>query len=1071
MIVFTQRLHLYHRWYSRINIYSRLLYSKRPSPYSHTVNSPKTDFPLSLDNVHQRELQIQKKCDFEGLYVWQKRLKRKERFVIHDGPPYANGKVHVGHALNKILKDIINRYKLLRGYEIVYKPGWDCHGTPIEQKTLSSVGRRVESMGAVEIRKMASQFAHESSQGQKSSFMSWGVMADWEGGCYHTYDPHYEAKQLEAFYRLYEKGLVFQQYMPIFWSPSSRTALAESEIEYVDDYHSTQAYIRLPITHLSIHGGDLDRTYALIWTTTPWTLPFNKAICYGDGVRYILVQAISGDKYVISEKFKSELDQITNSPSQVLRTFEGIQLKSSIYTSTNGESAPFLPGGHVTNDKGTALVHTAPAHGVEDFQVALKHGLPLECQVDEEGRYMGCVEGMEGRLVLEDGNKLVLDKLGDLVLHQSAFKHSYPHDWRTKQPIIIRASKQWFIDTNKIKKDAINGISGVKSYPTSCLPSMQAQLDRRDYWCISRQRYWGVPLPVFYGKSDGTPVISRASIDHLKELFSKHGSDCWWKMGVDELLPSDVLNQLGVSGTEGLEKGSDILDIWFDSGVSWFCVLDEESRAPITADEIAVSGKYSEKATLKKEDGFGGNSGVEELSGGERGRNEGISDGVRWNERGNVNKVADVYLEGLDQYGGWFMSSLLTSTALQGTPPFKNLIVHGFALDEQGRKMSKSQGNVVDPDVVVKGDENNPGYGVDVLRMWVGGCGLEPSVVIGDSALEDNKQKVFRFRKSLRYLIGCLHDYQPTHQPINNLHLTDQYMLHLLADLVNKVTESYDVFNISRVTRVLDHFNSNKLSAFYLHVIKDRLYCGDKSSRGSVQHTIHHLLHTLSKLLAPITPHLAEEVYAYHPMNLMSSSVFKTCDWFENKWQNQSLASIYESLQPIRQGVFQMLASNRSSDFEVEIYASDQLMRGLELLYHTTPSFNSPLCEFMGTADVDIHGKSSSSLSSSSSSFSSSSYLSSSSSPYCSSPPLSLSSSSSSSSSASSSSSSKSPSSSSYSSSVNKDFGDFELTLKRSHRHKCPRCRRLTSEGTGGVLCVRCAGVVEEMANVGIFAY
>ncbi|ESN99013.1 hypothetical protein HELRODRAFT_188978 [Helobdella robusta] len=980
----------------------RALYSTKKTSFSSTVKTPKTSFPLSLESslICAREKEIQKKCGFDGLYKWQLLQDRSKQFVFHDGPPYANGQPHVGHALNKILKDITNRYKLLRGYKVRYVPGWDCHGTPIEQKALAAIQQQ-DKLNPLEIRKIAREYSENASGLQRDAFKRWAVMADWQNGCYFTTDPKYEALQLEAFYQLYEQGLVYQEYMPIFWSPSSKSALAESEIVYRDDHISTQVYIKFQINNfphaLLNHKCALDKVYAVVWTTTPWTLPFNKAICYGEGVRYCCLRSDRGELFVVGNKFQQRLEEILNGNKlQLVSEFMGSDLNSLTYISTNQNVCPFLPANHVTSDKGTGLVHTAPAHGVEDFQVALKFNLPMDCHVDDDGKYMGDADcsykHLQGLPVLGEGNQQVLKDYEDMIINKSMLTHSYPYDWRTKQPIIIKASKQWFINTNKIKQKAIDAMQDVCIHPNMSAAGMIAQLERRDYWCISRQRVWGVPIPVFYWGKDKKPLISRASIEHLKSLFEKHGSDCWWEMSTDQLLPKHVISPDGLEGgCSSLEKGKDILDIWFDSGVSWFAVLQGTSFYSL----IIVILNYD------------------------------CCDGMKV-------QVADVYMEGLDQFGGWFMSSLLTSMAIQQRPPFKKLVVHGFVLDENGRKMSKSLGNVVDPQVVVDGGQNTPAYGVDVMRLWAAHSGLDVAVSMGPNTLADHHQRLFKLRKSLRYLVGSLYDYKVSSMmnvvvdlnQLKQLHANDRYMLHLLHDLVLQVTAAYEEFNFSRVVRLIDWFTSSQLSAFYCHFIKDRLYCGDEIGRSSCQRTMMTTLYSLTLLLAPILPHFAEELFMYHPLDKVNSSVFKTSDWITPLWSDQSLAKHYDVVLSIREGLFQMLGTDKPGDFVLEISTNSHALDSLKVINssHAGPSYTSPLAELMLTADVHLKSLSS-----------------------------------------------NHPAESDHESLLKMhkhqvfhvNDTSFELTLKKPAMKKCSRCRRLTSDGHHQAgLCLRCSSLL-----------
>ena len=594
--------------------------SNSSKKYSATLNLPNTKFPLSLKNgvAVEREKQLQKTCDFMGLYEWQENQDRDKTFILHDGPPYANGATHVGHALNKILKDIINRYKVLNGYKVHYIPGWDCHGMPIEQKALAYAKEKYRNMNPMEIRKKAHAFASDTIKNQRKSFIDWGIMANWKDKCYYTFDSNYESNQLDIFYKMSESGYIYQEYMPVYWSPSSGTALAESELEYKSDHVSTSVFVKLAVNHIPDHLKSYTEDFpcfVVIWTTTPWTLPSNQAVCYGTGIKYSVVQNKSTQEvFIVARDFLQQFENMLDQGLNLLKDISGSDLQSMTYCHPLklDKSCPVLPANHVTVDKGTGLVHTAPAHGQEDFQVAVANQLPVLCYVDEEGNFMHELgSDLGGKQVLTDGNEAVLDLLRDKIIHKEPFTHSYPYDWRSKEPVILRASKQWFVDTSKIQSTAVKRLEDVHVIPSASERGMLSQLSARTYWCISRQRYWGVPIPVFYSKTTGEALLNNYTIEHLKSLVKENGSDCWWNMSIDELLPPHLKERCGIDNGDEFIKGNDVLDIWFDSGISWANVLQD-------------------------------------------------SDGC-----------CDVYLEGIDQFGGWFQSSLLTSVAVQKKSPYK----------------------------------------------------------------------------------------------------------------------------------------------------------------------------------------------------------------------------------------------------------------------------------------------------------------------------------------------------------------------------------------------------------------
>ncbi|KAG8584441.1 hypothetical protein GDO81_008829 [Engystomops pustulosus] len=623
--------------------------------YRDTVLLPHTDFPIrrSPEDTGATELRLQEETNFSQLYNWQKARKTKKEFSLHDGPPYANGDPHVGHALNKILKDITNRFHVMRGYKVSYVPGWDCHGLPIELRALAENGDKSDSLSPMEIRSRARAYAEKAIEKQKSSFIRWGVMADWDS-CYYTYDKKYEAKQLDVFFKMHEKGHIYQDYRPVFWSPSTRTALAEAELEYNQQHVSRSIFVKFPLQKpppklaSAIDGSGT--VSALIWTTQPWTIPANQAICYMPDTTYSIAKCgSSGELYILAADCVESTAQSLGTKFEVIQTFKGSDLEGGVcdHPTIPGRTSPLLAANHVTMGKGTGLVHTAPAHGIEDYGVASHHKLPVDCLVDEAGRFTAeAGADLESKVVLEDGNEAVIQMLLGTknLMKEESFVHSYPYDWRTKKPIIIRASKQWFVNTANVKDKAQEVLKKVKFTPASAASRMTEMLDRRTYWCISRQRSWGVPIPVFYHKETRDSLINRHTVGHIIKLVEQHGSDVWWTHPIEELLPKSVLEQAS-KGASALdyEPGRDVLDIWFDSGTSWAHVLDDAEQR------------------------------------------------------------ADVYMEGKDQLGGWFQSSLLTSVASRNKAPYKNVVVHGFTLSEKGEKMSKSLGNVVDPDVIING--------------------------------------------------------------------------------------------------------------------------------------------------------------------------------------------------------------------------------------------------------------------------------------------------------------------------------------------------------------------------------
>ncbi|XP_048212509.1 isoleucine--tRNA ligase, mitochondrial [Perognathus longimembris pacificus] len=876
------------------------------SRYRDTVLLPQTSFPMKLLGRQQPdvELEIQQKCGFSELYSWQRERKVKKEFCLHDGPPYANGDPHVGHALNKILKDIANRFHMMRGSKIHFVPGWDCHGLPIELKVLSELGGKAQNLSAMEIREKARSFAKAAIEKQKAAFTRWGIMADWNN-CYHTFDKEYEAKQLRVFYQMYDKGLVYRSYKPVFWSPSSRTALAEAELEYNPEHVSRSVYVKFPLLEPSPKLAPLtdgsSPISVLIWTTQPWTIPANEAVCYMPEAKYALVKcSTSGDLYIVAADKVAAVSSTLDTTFEVISSFEGVDLENGTcsHPLIPDKVSPLLPANHVTMAKGTGLVHTAPAHGMEDYSVASQHNLPMDCLVDEDGIFTDDAHPeLRKKAVLEEGTDIVIKMLQSAknLVKEEKLTHSYPYDWRTKKPVVIRASKQWFINIADVKTTAKELLKSVKFIPGAALNAMVDMLDRRPYWCISRQRVWGVPIPVFHHKTKDEYLINSQTIEHITKLVEQHGSDIWWTLPPEQLLPKEVLSQAG--GPEALEyvPGQDILDIWFESGTSWSCVLP------------------------------------------------------------GTDQRADLYLEGKDQLGGWFQSSLLTSVATKKKAPFKTVLVHGFTLGEKGEKMSKSLGNVIDPDVIINGGQDQstkPPYGADVLRWWVAESNVFSEVTIGSSALNAARDDIHKLRNTLRFLLGNVSGFNPETDsiPVDNMYVIDQYMLHLLQDLATKITDSYKQYDFGKVVRLLKAFYTRDLSNFYFSIIKDRLYCESENDprRRSCQTALAEILDVLVRSFAPILPHLAEEVFQHLPY-MKDQSIFRT-GWISTSsiWKKPGLEEAVESTCAMRDSFLASIPGKNAAEYEVIIVIEPGLLfEIMEMLQAEETSSTSQLNELM----------------------------------------------------------------------------------------------------------------------------
>ncbi|KAK1328081.1 hypothetical protein QTO34_012504 [Cnephaeus nilssonii] len=890
---------------------SNQLQNASDGKYRDTVLLPQTSFPMKLLGRQQpdTELEMQQKCGFSELYSWQRERKVKTEFCLHDGPPYANGDPHVGHALNKILKDIANRFHMMRGSKIHFVPGWDCHGLPIEVKVLSELGGKAQNLSAMEIREKARSFAKAAIEKQKSAFIRWGIMADWNN-CYYTFDGSYEAKQLRIFYQMYDKGLIYRSYKPVFWSPSSRTALAEAELEYNPQHVSRSVYVKFPLLKpapklASLIDGS-SPVSILVWTTQPWTIPANQAVCYMPDAKYAIVKcSTSGELYILAADKVTFVASALKTTFEVISTFSGADLENGTCTHPllPDKVSPLLPANHVTMTKGTGLVHTAPAHGMEDYSVASQHNLSTDCLVDEDG-FSQQLQGpeLQNKAVLDEGTDVVIKMLqaSKNLLLEEKLVHSYPYDWRTKKPVVIRASKQWFVNITELKATAKELLKKVKFIPGSAQNAMVEMMDRRPYWC----KECGVfRFPSFHHKTKDEFLINSQTIEHIAKLVEQHGSDVWWTLPPEQLLPKEVLSQVGGPDALEYEPGRDILDIWFDSGTSWACVLP------------------------------------------------------------GTDQRADLYLEGKDQLGGWFQSSLLTSVAARKKAPFKTVVVHGFTLGEKGEKMSKSLGNVIDPDVVINGGQDQgkePPYGADVLRWWVAASNVFTEVTLGPSALNAAREDISKLRNTLRFLLGNVAGFNPETDsiPVNKMYVVDQYVLHLLQDLAGKITDSYKQYDFGKVIRLLQAFYTRELSNFYFSIVKDRLYCEKASDpkRRSCQTALAEILDVIVRSFAPILPHLAEEVFQHVPYLKEPKSVFRT-GWITTSsvWKKPGLEEAMESACAMRDAFLGSIPGKNAAEYQVTIVIEPGLLfEIIEMLQAEETSSTSQLNELMMASQTTL---------------------------------------------------------------------------------------------------------------------
>lgn len=767
--------------------------------YKDTLLMPKTEFPMR-GNLSNKEPEIQEEWAEKDIYqMVLERTKGRPTFILHDGPPYANGDIHMGHALNKILKDFIVRFKSMNGFHAPYVPGWDTHGLPIETALTKNKKVKRKEMSTAEFRKLCEEYAWKQIEGQRNQFKRLGVRADWDNP-YVTLKPEYEAQQILVFGEMAKRGYIYKGLKPVNWSPSSESALAEAEIEYKDK-RSPSIYVSFKVKDGKgvLENGE----QFIIWTTTPWTLPANLGICVHPNLEYSVLQ-VGAERYVVaSELVKQVAKTLGFEEYEVVKTLKGKELDTIVAEHPiYGRDSLVMLGDHVTTDAGTGCVHTAPGHGEDDFIVSMKYGLDVLCPVDEKGVMTEEAPGFEG-LFYEDANKAITEQLeAKGALKKLDFiTHSYPHDWRTKKPTIYRATAQWFASIKDFREALLDNIKETKWVPAWGETRLFNMVRDRGDWCISRQRVWGVPIPVFYAEN-GEPIITDETIQHVSQLFREHGSNIWFEKEAKELLPEGFTHPGSPNGE--FTKEQDIMDVWFDSGSSHQAVLEE---------------------------------------------------------RDDLVRPADLYLEGSDQYRGWFNSSLSTAVAVTGKAPYKGVLSHGFTLDKEGRKMSKSLGNTIDPTKVAKQ------LGAEILRLWVSSVNYQADHPVSDDILKQVAEVYRKIRNTFRFLHGNLFDFNPAVNavPVEELREVDQYILIKLNKLIDKVKKAYDDYEFAIVYHAIHNFCTIELSSFYLDFAKDVVYIehADHPDRRSMQTVFYETLMALVKLTAPILPHTADELWSH----------------------------------------------------------------------------------------------------------------------------------------------------------------------------------------------------------------
>jgi isoleucyl-tRNA synthetase len=810
--------------------------------YKDTLLMPKTDFQMR-GNLGVRELEFQKRWNEIDLY---KKVLEKNKdsipFILHDGPPYANGDIHIGHALNKVLKDFVLRYKTMTNHYVPYIPGWDTHGLPIET-ALTKKGVNRKELSLVEYRKLCRSYAMDQVEKQKVQFARLGILGEWDHP-YITLTNDFEANQVKVFAKMVDRGLIYKGLKPVYWSPSSESALAEAEIEY-QDKQSTSVYVSFP----SLDGKGLlkDASY-LIWTTTPWTLPANLAISVHPRMEYSVIE-VANKKYVVAQSLIESLAKTLHFEDyKVLGSIKGQELENNQYKHPLYERfSPIILGEHVTDTDGTGLVHTAPGHGEDDYRVGKTYNLDILCPVDDKG-YMTEEAGQFAGLYYEVANEAIVKALeeANVLLRSDKFMHSYPHDWRTKKPVIFRATPQWFASIEKLKDELLSEVKKAEWLPLWGELRISNMITGREDWCISRQRAWGVPIPVFYAEN-GDSILDHDLLEHVANLFNEFGSDVWYEREAIELLPKGYKHPGSPNGI--FRKETDIMDVWFDSGTSHSVLTSRNLPYP-----------------------------------------------------------ADLYLEGSDQYRGWFNSSLITGVAAFGASPYKKVVSHGFVLDGQGRKMSKSLGNTVDPLVVMKQQ------GADLLRLWVATVDYQSDVRISNDMMTQIAEGYRKIRNTFKFMLGNLDGFNPEKDYISYSMRgkLNQVMTLKYYQLVKSVLDAYENYQFDKVYRTVVPFMTNDLSAFYLDYTKDILYIEKESGidRRSVQSTLYDITLGVLKLLTPILPHTTSEAYQTLPFVHLEDVYLESMPEV-NTHEDSKLMKAFDVFDQVREVVLKKLEDAR----------------------------------------------------------------------------------------------------------------------------------------------------------------